>query len=826
MSTFDGQLSLEKLQHQLREGVANETEFRADDIATFVSSGLSMAGAVLICISYFTLPSIRTFGLKVLLMLTISDFFAALSHFFFSPPSPNSMNMSSTAACQVQAVFQQYFFVATFLWTAVYAANQYMFVVRNHTSTGHYFAYYSGFCWGIPLLFVIIAGSDDAFGESGTSWCWIKEGYGGFRLGLFYLPLVVSVVVAAVCVIGVVITTLRLPQPSKNGGQESGKVRESILLSIELSGLFVAFVIIRLPSIIHRIEDFSSQATPAWVEFAHSLLSPAQGFFNALILFTSRHTRARFVRAITHARSGRYKQGEGDGLLSGVDGTGEEQDEERGARSIGSPMASLTRDIYDGEVRVFTGTWNVGNAVPPRDLSAWVEPGYDIYALGVQECNYKVSKHEKTPGINVFTPGRDCEQHWFNIVKDHIGNGYTAVAARSLWYIRIIVLVKNELVPYITNVDSATEATGFFHVLGNKGAVGVSLSLKGTSFCFLSCHLAAHQAKVKERNSNSADILNGIRLGERDIEVTQEFRHVFWFGDFNYRVDLPRETVIEAVRERNFELPKANDQMWREIRAGRALYGFEEGEILFPPTYRYERKKKHPLVITPGNRSPSWEEVTGEEERQYSQKKLRIPSYCDRILFTSMEHAAKARECMILAYDAASPHTFITSDHCPVHATFAVKLLRSPPRALRGKKYRITVSELSCKRLRPVAQILEKNKKGLNTADPYITFRSVYMSGPKCTSVAKDTLNPKWMREEEQVELECTFKGDDDLNISHIQVLVKDRTMIGDVDLMGQGAIPLAGSLREEGTTFSSVLVLRGKPAGRIEGLLQAIEIP
>jgi len=48
----------------------------------------------------------------------------------------------------------------------------------------------------------------------------------------------------------------------------------------------------------------------------------------------------------------------------------------------------------DGELRenisVWVGTWNVGNNVPPEDLSPWIPPeGHDIYVIGAQECNYK-----------------------------------------------------------------------------------------------------------------------------------------------------------------------------------------------------------------------------------------------------------------------------------------------------------------------------------------------------------------------------------------------------------------------------------------------------
>lgn len=38
-------------------------------------------------------------------------------------------------------------------------------------------------------------------------------------------------------------------------------------------------------------------------------------------------------------------------------------------------------------VSVFCATWNMGNEPAPQDLSAWIKPGYDIYAIGAQETN-------------------------------------------------------------------------------------------------------------------------------------------------------------------------------------------------------------------------------------------------------------------------------------------------------------------------------------------------------------------------------------------------------------------------------------------------------
>lgn len=41
------------------------------------------------------------------------------------------------------------------------------------------------------------------------------------------------------------------------------------------------------------------------------------------------------------------------------------------------------------------------------------------------------------------------------------------------------------------------------------------------------------------RNQNFHDILKGLNLGQKSVfDLTNQFHHVFWFGDLNYRIAL------------------------------------------------------------------------------------------------------------------------------------------------------------------------------------------------------------------------------------------------------------------------------------------------
>lgn len=44
--------------------------------------------------------------------------------------------------------------------------------------------------------------------------------------------------------------------------------------------------------------------------------------------------------------------------------------------------------------------------------------------------------------------------------------------------------------------------------MGNKGGVGISLRLAGSSLCFVCSHLAAHRENVKARNDNYFKVID------------------------------------------------------------------------------------------------------------------------------------------------------------------------------------------------------------------------------------------------------------------------------------------------------------------------------
>lgn len=239
-----------------------------------------------------------------------------------------------------------------------------------------------------------------------------------------------------------------------------------------------------------------------------------------------------------------------------------------------------------GALDVLCCTWNVGNAQPPSaaQLSAeWLRArGAHIVAVGAQECSFK----PLPAGYS------SCAEWWFTEVRSACGwRRYHTVATCSLGQMHLIVLCLVEVAPYVTRVESEAEATGVAHVIGNKGGLAVALDVCGLSLCFVSSHLAAHQGETERRAGDFAEIEGGIRLrkAERLVDLSNRFHCVLWMGDLNYRVECRREEALRLIASAELGPLRRLDQLRTAIARGDAFAGFEEGQLLFPPTFKLVR---------------------------------------------------------------------------------------------------------------------------------------------------------------------------------------------------------------------------------------------
>jgi hypothetical protein len=164
----------------------------------------------------------------------------------------------------------------------------------------------------------------------------------------------------------------------------------------------------------------------------------------------------------------------------------------------------------------------------------------------------------------------------------------------------------------------------------------------------VTAHLAAHDEKYAERNMDVQNIMSGLKsLVPQGMSPLNYFHGFFFFGDLNYRVELPRDQVLTYLEQGDAELLLRKDQLLRAMGEGAALYGFQEGRVTFVPTYRVLRGREG-----------------------FSDDKMRVPSWTDRVLWRTLP----AADVKLGAYSSCPG--VLTSDHRPVFAAFQIPLFK------------------------------------------------------------------------------------------------------------------------------------------------------
>ncbi|KAL6535291.1 Type IV inositol polyphosphate 5-phosphatase 7 [Orobanche minor] len=175
-------------------------------------------------------------------------------------------------------------------------------------------------------------------------------------------------------------------------------------------------------------------------------------------------------------------------------------------------------------------------------------------------------------------------------------SGYSLVARKQMVGIFLTVWVRSELREHVRNIKVSCVGRGLMGYLGNKGSISISMLLHETSLCFVCTHLTSGQKDGDElrRNADVMEILRKTRFplvsgsnDEKSPETILEHDRIIWLGDLNYRIALPYRSAKALVEMQNWRALLEKDQLRIEQRRGRVFDGWKEGNIYFPPTYKY-----------------------------------------------------------------------------------------------------------------------------------------------------------------------------------------------------------------------------------------------
>jgi phosphatidylinositol-bisphosphatase len=353
----------------------------------------------------------------------------------------------------------------------------------------------------------------------------------------------------------------------------------------------------------------------------------------------------------------------------------------------------------DTDLFVSVVTWNLAEQSPSEEDAAFIRkfrrsnskslPSSDFVMISGQECeNIKPRRSE----------GHRSREFRRLMIK-MLGKQFVPIAMHQLGGIQLGLFCKQELLSDLEHVSVADVTCGIGNVFHNKGAIGAFVQLraqnpssldggtprrrKSLRMLFVTAHMAAHVKNVEARDSDfwriaaeleaqaPPEFLSHVRSAElsssRQASSTSAdgggggnkllsgVDRLFFCGDLNYRIDVPREMAENDLARIDKLLAEGatqeadaarlgllrHDQLLRSMAEHRAFTGLAEGPIRFSPTFKFDKNS---------------------EEYDTSHKQ-RIPAWTDRVLF-------KPNGVRVLEYSSVPEATH--SDHRPVLATFRV----------------------------------------------------------------------------------------------------------------------------------------------------------
>lgn len=333
----------------------------------------------------------------------------------------------------------------------------------------------------------------------------------------------------------------------------------------------------------------------------------------------------------------------------------------------------------DSDISVSVVTWNLAEESPLEEQAAFIrdfrrhdikeDTGSDLVLISGQECeNIKPRRSE----------GRRSRE-FRRLMMLMLGKDYVPIGLHLLGGIQFGLFAKRSLLEEIEDVAIADVTCGIGNVFHNKGAIAAFVTMRARNdssehvhslrrskylrLVFVTAHMAAHVKNSEARDADFWRISSELESSAPEGFLSKVSRNVedgklsffdvvdrvFFCGDLNYRLDLPRElTECSVIHGKSDKSPLSDlfryDQLLRSTMEGRAFPGFAEGMISFAPTFKFDK----------------------ETNMYDTSHKQRIPAWTDRILFRPAWG--------IRVKEYASVPDAQHSDHRPVFGSFRVNM--------------------------------------------------------------------------------------------------------------------------------------------------------
>lgn len=232
-------------------------------------------------------------------------------------------------------------------------------------------------------------------------------------------------------------------------------------------------------------------------------------------------------------------------------------------------------------------TWNMSSKAPVNyntaiqemlQLKSWQcaddnESLPELYVIGLQE----------TPSSETIIDNLKVG------IQAVLGPNYALLKWASVGMLHAAIWIRRELLWSCTTVEMVPVHTrpSAANQIRTKGAIALSFSLFGTLFLFINTHLSAHETNLRTRinqldkvqqalhlkmdstqcdgkqleekllnnqiekikTTNSANAGGGNDGQTGTNETSKHCEYIFWFGDLNFRLELPTESVFGHLKD-------------------------------------------------------------------------------------------------------------------------------------------------------------------------------------------------------------------------------------------------------------------------------------
>ncbi len=136
---------------------------------------LSIAGSLLIIITFIVWSDIRTGARTILVYLSVSDLLASAANLYGTIRDFNS----DTTDCIIQSGISTFGDISSFLWTISLAVYMYVTIVRvDKTRADRLLIPFHAISWGIPVIIIVGAVLSGGLGYDASyisvGWCWVN----------------------------------------------------------------------------------------------------------------------------------------------------------------------------------------------------------------------------------------------------------------------------------------------------------------------------------------------------------------------------------------------------------------------------------------------------------------------------------------------------------------------------------------------------------------------------------------------------------------------------------------------------------------------------